>query len=100
MEKLAELEHELKRVFEVERQTKRSFREENVILKRTINQLEKDVASEQEQTYQQFTNLVSDHGGFSRLTIFNATCHSKHPNAAKLFWGYQTWKETKLYAKL
>ena len=71
-------------------------------MKRTIISLQKDVDAatstcEQSDSFNQFITLVSNHGGISRLTIFNDTWHTKNSHAAKLFWGYPSWEETKLY---
>ncbi|KAL7482282.1 hypothetical protein ACHAW6_010740 [Cyclotella cf. meneghiniana] len=41
--------------------------------------------------------MLSNVGGLSQLTLFNEQWHEKHPNAAKLLWGYESWTETKLY---
>jgi len=38
-------------------------------------------------------------GGLSRLTIFNDRFHAEHKDAARLFYGFDTWNETKEYVK-
>jgi regulator of replication initiation timing len=49
------------------------------------------------QSLMKFLALVADHGGISCMTIFNNEWHSKHPQAARILWGYNNLTEAKLY---
>jgi len=50
--------------------------------------------------WEKFLVLISNAGGISRLTIFNDEWHANHSDAARLLWGYNSWKETKLYVNV
>ena len=51
----------------------------------------------EQQSLMNFRAFSSDHGGISRMTIFNNEWHSKHKDAARILWGYKSWDEAKSY---
>ena len=53
-----------------------------------------------ELVWEQCLELLSNVGGISRLTIFNDEWHANHTDAARLLWGYKSWKEAKLYVNV
>lgn len=51
------------------------------------------------EVFLQVMDLLSRVGGLSRLTLFNDDWHEEHNDAAKLLFGYLSWKETKQYVQ-
>merc|ERR1719221_792349 len=43
--------------------------------------------------------MLENHGGLSRLTIFNKAWHAKNPDACQLLFGYRTWDEARTFVK-
>ena len=54
---------------------------------------------EDEIVWDQVKELLSSAGGLSRMTIFSDAWHKKHPNAARLLFGCDTWAEAKQHIK-
>lgn len=60
----------------------------------------KNIGGNGEVLWEQCLALLSNVGGISRLFIFNDNWHSTHPDGARLLWGYNSWREAKLYVNV
>mmetsp|Transcript_14350 Transcript_14350/g.24033 ORF Transcript_14350/g.24033 Transcript_14350/m.24033 type:complete len:730 (-) Transcript_14350:42-2231(-) len=109
---IAAKEAEVERLLELQRlkddeiaQLKGGVEKHRKRVRRTQTSLSADAADERiegycEVVWEKFLTLTSNAGGISRLTIFNDEWHANHPDAARLLWGYNSWKETKLYVNV
>ena len=50
-----------------------------------------------EEIEQRVMVLLSEEGGLSHLQLTSNDWHQKHDNAAKDYFGFESWKELKLY---
>jgi len=101
MEQLLKVEEEKKQMqSQNEKYRKRARRKKLSITSEDGEQSTEYIGRDGEVVWEQCLTLLSNVGGISRLTVFNDDWHSKHHEGARLLWGYNSWREAKLYVNV